>query len=228
MKNIQSYQQFNESVILTIAGGILLFVFFKKLIKNIKDKKYIAVINRVLADNSKETVVKSGEWHINISTKNYTIIIDKRTKTANFFKKTVGDMIPMKAGNKGLVAICDYPLHLTDEQYEFLVDNLKKKEFYAPAVREEADYRNVTGYGSMGTPSDQRAGPSFNKGPMSATYRQPTVIGTESGYIEDPYFAGREENVQKKKKNKDLVKMRKNKYRVLRKQDVDSRKKMIS
>ena len=226
MNNIKTFEQFNESILL-IAGGIFIVVFLKKLMKSIKDKKYINIINRILSDNSKNNTIKSAEWNIKITTENYIIIIDKRTKTANFFKKTVGDTIPMVKDGGRLIAICDYPLRLTDEQYEFLLNNLKKKEFYAPIIKEEADYRNVTGYGSMGTPSDQRSGPSFNKGPMSATYRQPTIIGTESGYIEDPYFAGREENIQKKKKNKNLVKMRKNKYRVLKKQDVDGRKRMI-
>ena len=55
-------------------------------------------------------------------------------------------------------------------------------------IREEADYRNVTGYGSSGSPDPQNAGPSFNKGPDAAVYNRPEVIGVERDTIEDPYF----------------------------------------
>ncbi len=75
---------------------------------------------------------------------------------------------------------------------------MKKILKFNDFIREEADYRNVTGNGSMGSPDPQNSGPSFNKGPDSATYGRPDVIGVERDTIEDPYFGQSKE--QKKKR----------------------------
>lgn len=89
---------------------------------------------------------------------------------------------------------------------------MKNIKTFEEFVKEEADYRNVTGAGSMGGTSQQNAGPSFNKGPDAATYRLPDVIGVETDYIEDPYFSkGREQRRKKVKKNKHIEKNRKDK-----------------
>ena len=95
-------------------------------------------------------------------------------------------------------------------------------------VNEEADYRNVTGNGSSGSPSDQNAGPSFNKGPMSATYRLPTVVGVETDEFEDPYF-GQDRGQKRKrvKKNPTIEKNRKSKAKFFDKMDKKTLNKVI-
>lgn len=94
---------------------------------------------------------------------------------------------------------------------------MKNIKTYKEYIYEEADYRNVTGNGTMGNPSDQNAGPSFNKGPYSATYRLPTIIGTETSDIEDPYFSYDMKKKKRVKKNPNIVKMRINKSKYLNK-----------
>jgi len=91
---------------------------------------------------------------------------------------------------------------------------------------EYTDYRNVTGFGSMGQSSAQQSGPSFNKGPDSATYNRPDVIGTEVVSMEDPYFG--EQRSRRKlrgRKNKYIDKLRKDKTKYLRSIDRDTLKK---
>lgn len=99
--------------------------------------------------------------------------------------------------------------------------NLKTFEEYT-------DYRNVTGYGSMGISGDQNTGPSFNKGPDSATYRRPDVITMQDISMQDPYF-GKDRELKKRKirKNRYIDKLRKNKTKYLDDVDKDTQKKMI-
>ena len=83
-------------------------------------------------------------------------------------------------------------------------------------IKEESDYRNVTGYGSMGNNDPQNAGPSFNKGADSATYRRPDVIGVESIDFDDPYFGqSKNQKLKKIRKNPKIEKNRKNKSKYL-------------
>jgi len=92
----------------------------------------------------------------------------------------------------------------------------------------EADYRNVTGNGTMGGSGEQNAGPSFNKGPDAATYRLPSVIGVEGDNIDDPYFAGRREQKRKRtKKNQKLEKLRKDKSKYLKELDIETQEKKL-
>jgi hypothetical protein len=82
-------------------------------------------------------------------------------------------------------------------------------------VNEESDYRNVTGNGSMGGSGEQNAGPSFNKGPYSATFRLPSIVGVASDDISDPYFADRRAQKRKRpRKNRRIEKMRKDKAKL--------------
>lgn len=102
---------------------------------------------------------------------------------------------------------------------------MKKIKTFDEYIKEHSDYRNVTGYGSMGSPDPQNAGPSFNKGPDAATYNRPEVIGVERDYIEDPYFGDRRQNNKVRiKKDKRIVKLRKDKTKYLRSLDKDTRK----
>lgn len=103
---------------------------------------------------------------------------------------------------------------------------LKKFNEY---IKEESDYRNVTGFGSGGSNDPQNAGPSFNKGPMSAIYNQPSVIGTETVEIEDPYF-GVSSNMKRKrvKKNKKIERYRKTMSQYLDDQDKRTQNKLDS
>lgn len=95
--------------------------------------------------------------------------------------------------------------------------NKKLKTF-----EEYTDYRNVTGYGTMGQSGDQNTGPSFNKGPDSATYNRPDVIGTEDISMEDPYFSdNRKKKLKRIRKNKHVEKTRKNKSKYLNDVDKD-------
>ena len=104
------------------------------------------------------------------------------------------------------------------------MDNIKS---YDEFVNEEGDYRNVTGAGSMGGSSDQRTGPSFNKGPDAATFRLPNVIGTTTDDVSDPYFSGQREMKRKRvKKNKNIERNRKNKTKYLDSIDRDTQKKL--
>lgn len=96
---------------------------------------------------------------------------------------------------------------------------MKKVLRFNDFIKEEADYRNVTGYGSMGNPDSQNAGPSFNKGADSETYGRPTVIGVERDTIEDPYFNQGDTKRRRVKKHPHVEKTRKNKSKYLR--DVD-------
>lgn len=92
----------------------------------------------------------------------------------------------------------------------------------------ESDYRNVTGAGSGGGSEPQNAGPSFNKGPMSATYRLPTVVGIESDEISDPYFgAERNQRRKKLKKNPQIEKNRKQKAKYFDDMDKKTQNKLI-
>jgi hypothetical protein len=101
---------------------------------------------------------------------------------------------------------------------------IKFKDF----IKEEADYRNVTGYGSMGTNDPQNAGPSFNKGPDAHTYYRPDVIGVEKDTISDPYFAAqRTQKMKRIKKNRRIEKNRKNKSKYLDKMDKKTQNKLI-
>lgn len=99
---------------------------------------------------------------------------------------------------------------------------------YEDFLKEHSDYRNVTGYGTMGGSGDQRTGPSFNKGPDSATYRLPSVIGVETDDISDPYFAQRRTQKMKRiKKNKNIERNRKDKTKYLRGLEKDTQKNKI-
>ena len=101
------------------------------------------------------------------------------------------------------------------------MENLKTFEEYT-------DYRNVTGFGSMGQPGDQNAGPSFNKGPNSATYNRPDVIGVEQINMEDPYFGEKREKSRKAKKNRYITKLRRRKAKDLKKiEDKAQKEKMV-
>lgn len=101
------------------------------------------------------------------------------------------------------------------------MDKLKTFEEYT-------DYRNVTGYGSMGQSGDQNTGPSFNKGPDSATFNRPNVIGVETISMEDPYFTGKQNKRKKIRKNKYVEKLRKDKTKYLQNIDKDSQKKLVN
>ena len=92
----------------------------------------------------------------------------------------------------------------------------------------ESDYRNVTGYGSMGGSGDQNTGPSFNKGPDAATYSLPSVVGVETDIIKDPYFSGRRGQKRRKvKKHPAIEKNRKEKTKYLDKLEKDTQNKLI-
>ncbi len=92
----------------------------------------------------------------------------------------------------------------------------------------ESDYRNVTGYGTMGGSGDQNTGPSFNKGPDAATYRLPSVVGVESDDISDPYFSGRRSQKRKKlRKHPAIEKNRKDKTKYLDRLEKDTQNKLI-
>lgn len=95
-------------------------------------------------------------------------------------------------------------------------------------LNEEADYMNVTGYGTMGNAGDQHV-TSFSKGPMSFLVRQPELVGVASDEIEDPYFNHKKiKLIKRKKKNKKIKQMRIDKSAKLKDIDVKTRKKMIT
>lgn len=95
-------------------------------------------------------------------------------------------------------------------------------------IKEDADYRNVTGHGTMGNASDQNTGPSFNKGPYSATYRQPSIIGLETDDFNDPYFSQNSEIKRKKpRKNPKVEKNRRQKSRFFDKIDKKTQNKIF-
>jgi hypothetical protein len=105
---------------------------------------------------------------------------------------------------------------------------ITKEQFLAfknNEINEYADYRNVTGYGSMGQGDPQNAGPSFNKGPDAATYRRPDVIGLAGDDIEDPYFGQRRKLKMKRiKKNKHIESNRKRKTKYFNEIEKDTLK----
>lgn len=102
------------------------------------------------------------------------------------------------------------------------MNNIKKFDEF---INEESDYRNVTGTGSG---DQQNSGPSFNKGPYSATYRLPTVIGVETDEFEDPYFGqDREQRRKRIKKNPHIEKNRKDKAKYFDKMDKKTQNKVI-
>lgn len=89
---------------------------------------------------------------------------------------------------------------------------MKNIKTFEQFVNEVTDYRNVTGYGTMGLASNQNAGPSYNVGPLSATYRQPTILSTTTDTISDQYFNGAKlDKMRKIRKNPRIVKLRKKK-----------------
>jgi ribosomal protein S25 len=93
---------------------------------------------------------------------------------------------------------------------------MKKILRFEDFVKEEADYRNVTGNGTMGNPDPQNSGPSFNKGPDAAIYGRPDVIGVERDTIEDPYFGQSQEQKKKRaRKHPYIEKKRKEKSKYL-------------
>jgi len=100
---------------------------------------------------------------------------------------------------------------------------LRFKDF----IKEEADYRNVTGNGSMGNPDPQNSGPSFNKGLDSDTYGRPSVIGVQRDTIEDPYFNEREQKRKRRKKHPHIEKNREQKSKYLKNLDVKTNKSRI-
>lgn len=104
-----------------------------------------------------------------------------------------------------------------------MINILNFKDF----IRENSDYRNVTGNGSSGGNDPQNSGPSFNKGPMSAIYNQPTVIGVEKYNIDDPYFNQKYKKIKKIKKNPNIEKNRKDKSKYLINLDKNIRKKLF-
>jgi len=94
-------------------------------------------------------------------------------------------------------------------------------------INEEADYMNVTGYGTMGNAGDQHV-TSFSKGPMSFLVRQPELVGVVSDEIEDPYFDNKKIKLRRKKKNRKIEQMRIDKSTKLRNMDIKSRKNLES
>lgn len=105
------------------------------------------------------------------------------------------------------------------------MNNLKSFDQF---VNEESDYRNVTGFGSMGGSGEQNAGPSFNKGIDSATYRRPDVIGVASDDINDPYFSQRRNQKRKRaRKNPHIEKNREQKAKLFYKLDKKSIKEKL-
>jgi hypothetical protein len=115
------------------------------------------------------------------------------------------------------------------EWYESKKTNIKMNNLktFEDFTNEEADYRNVTGYGSSGTPAEQNAGPSFNKGPDAETYNRPDVIGVETDYIEDPYFVvSREQRKKRARKPKYIETLRRDKSNYLNKIDKQSNEKL--
>lgn len=94
-------------------------------------------------------------------------------------------------------------------------------------IKEDADYRNVTGHGSMGNPDPQNAGPTFSKGMDSETYGRPTVIGVVRDTIEDPYFNQGDVKRRRVKKHPHVEKTRKKKSKYLRNVDRKSLKNRI-
>jgi len=105
---------------------------------------------------------------------------------------------------------------------------MKNLKYFKEFITESSDYRNVTGNGSSGGNSSQNAGPSFNKGPMSAIYRLPTIVGVETEEINDPYFnKGREPKRKKIRKNKNIEKNRKQKSKYLDTIDTEKREKLM-
>jgi hypothetical protein len=99
------------------------------------------------------------------------------------------------------------------------------EEEWGDDLKEEADYRNVTGYGSMGNNDPQNAGPSFNRGPDAATFCRPDVVGLVGDDIEDPYFGDRRRlKMRRIKKNKHIENNRKKKTKYFRDLDRDTLK----
>jgi len=97
------------------------------------------------------------------------------------------------------------------------------EEDWGDDLKEEADYRNVTGNGSMGNNDPQNAGPSFNRGPDSATFCRPDVVGLVGDDIEDPYFGDRRRlKMRRIKKNKHIESNRKKKTKYFRDLDRDT------
>jgi hypothetical protein len=146
-----------------------------------------------------------------------------------FFPLPDWDFIPLNEEEKKLVMddkigikvyVCDWQGEGDFQDLKFSdilkIFKISKEDFIMcqSPLNEYSDYRNVTGYGSMGHSDQQNAGPSFNKGPDSATFRRPDVIGVASDVIEDPYFAGsRRARIKKIKKNKNIENNRKKKTR---------------
>lgn len=95
-------------------------------------------------------------------------------------------------------------------------------------IKEYTDYRNVTGYGSMGQGDPQNAGPTLNMGPDAAVYQRPAVIGLAGEEIEDPYFGVRR-NQKKTRVKKDprISKLRRKKAKYFKKLNLETQEKLI-
>jgi len=236
MNNIKTYNEFinegwHEILDYAIPIGTMAFLglFVRNLIQDFRNRKYKKVfINDILPnlENGKATMTEDDEQII-IDIPKYEIEINKNKKTIWFLNKERGELIVpynQKESEDGFEmnavrAQMKYPLKLNKEEFDILLKELKGQK------NEEADYRNVTGYGSMGGNGDQRTGPSFNRGPDAATYRLPNVVGTATDDITDPYFAARrDQKVKRIKKNPHIEKNRKKKTKYLRSLDKDTQK----
>lgn len=240
MNNIKNFDEFvNETLTdvetygVALSIGAFLGVFLGKLVRNINNTKYKKIMYNEVLPNLKNDKVKIGENKnfIYIEIPGWEIEIDKIEKKIMFLniKRQLDQPLYQSFDDDGnfkrlsLKAGMKFPLDLSDNDFDELIEYLNKRK-----TNEEADYRNVTGNGSSGNPSDQNAGPSFNKGPYSATFRQPSVVGVESDDIEDPYFAGRRDQKKSKiKKNPKTEKYRKDKAKYFDKIDKKTQDKVL-
>ena len=238
---LKKYKEFiNENLqnilpdyILPIGSVTFLTLFFRNLIQDRRNRKYKNVFINDIFPNLKSgrvTMTEDADF-ILIDIPEYEIEIDKNKKSIWFLNKKTGSLnLPWRQEERedGGINIdiaraqMRYPLKLNKDEFNELLKLLRESK-----TNEEADYRNVTGNGTMGNPSDQNAGPSFNKGPDSATYRRPSVIGVETDDIKDPYFAQRrDQKRQRVKKNQKVEKNRKDKAKYLDGLEKDSQNKV--
>ena len=229
----ENWQDIVKDFILPVGTVTFLTLFFRNLIQDRRNKKYKNVFLNDIFPNLKLgriTMTEDADF-ILIDIPEYEIEIDKNKKSIWFLNKKTGTLnLPWKQEERedGGINIdvaraqMRYPLKLNSTEFDELIKLLRDSK-----TNEEADYRNVTGNGTMGNPSDQNAGPSFNKGPDSATYHRPSVIGVTTDDIKDPYFAARRNQKRTRiKKNQKVEKNRKNKAKYLDDLEKDSQNKI--
>jgi len=221
MNNIKNYNEYIKED-LTILPGVVgvisgygIYRFFNLIftllkIKKIKNSSKDALID-IIKNKRKLTLIKGPST--------ITIISDRKIPlwggpVFSFQINTEKNKCEIIIKRKGIYNIDkNYNFDISEEEKKDLLEKIEKfiigEEKY---IGEGSDYRNVTGYGSMGSGDPQNAGPTYNRGMDAAMYHRPGIIGVTAEDISDKYFSGANERKRRKiKKDKKREKNRKEK-----------------